>query len=174
HKKTILRVFFDMTHDNQTSHDRLQRVRGYTIGGKSWIRESGELVQNISPTTHFQLGNLFSTLISYSRKHVGLAVAKCALIKHTPPGSGAASVSVIPRAEMHLPASAYIISGQVISLVPLAHLVLTQRMAWHGMEVLFRSHLPKKPSRMATTSRIYAIFSLRCQVASLIVGCVPQ
>ncbi|KAK6974238.1 hypothetical protein R3P38DRAFT_3296758 [Favolaschia claudopus] len=80
HKKSILRTFFAMTPDTRTSHDRLQRVRGFTIGGKSWDRdlESGE---NISAATHFQLGNLFTTLLSHNGTHLGLAQVYCPRVK---------------------------------------------------------------------------------------------
>ncbi|KAK6971446.1 hypothetical protein R3P38DRAFT_3497451 [Favolaschia claudopus] len=117
HKKSILRTFFAMTPDTRTSHDRLQRVRGFTIGGKSWDRdlESGE---NISAATHFQLGNLFTTLLSHNGTHLGLAVVKSTLIKCTVPRSKPTSLSAIPRTELHLPSTSYSISGQVLSLIP--------------------------------------------------------
>ncbi|KAJ7463934.1 hypothetical protein FB451DRAFT_1491961 [Mycena latifolia] len=57
------------------SHDRLQRVRGFTIGGKSWAREESDS-EIVSPSTHFQLGNLFATFICYNGTHLGLVFAK--------------------------------------------------------------------------------------------------
>ncbi|KAK7005447.1 hypothetical protein R3P38DRAFT_3215106 [Favolaschia claudopus] len=119
HKKSILRTLFDMTVDGHASHDRLQRVRGYTIGGKSWARDVKQ-DHNISTKTHFQLGNLFTTLLAYNNTHLGLAVARCTLIKHTPPGSKPISMSAVARTELHLPSSNYMISGQVLSLTLLA------------------------------------------------------
>ncbi|KAK7007147.1 hypothetical protein R3P38DRAFT_3212810 [Favolaschia claudopus] len=104
HKKSILRTLFDMTVDGHASHDRLQRVRGYTIGGKSWARDVKQ-DHNISTKTHFQLGNLFTTLLAYNNTHLGLAVARCTLIKHTPPGSKPISMSAVARTELHLPSS---------------------------------------------------------------------
>ncbi|KAK7041215.1 hypothetical protein R3P38DRAFT_3310001 [Favolaschia claudopus] len=114
HKKTILRTLFDMTADGHASHDRLQRVRGYTvtIGGKSWVRDVPQ-DHNISAATHFQLGNLFTTLLSYNNTHLGLAVARCTLIKHTPRGFKLTSMSAVARTELHLPTSNHIISGQL-------------------------------------------------------------
>ncbi|KAK6984382.1 hypothetical protein R3P38DRAFT_2806576 [Favolaschia claudopus] len=119
HKVSALRELFDMTADGHVSHDRLQRVRGYTIGGKSWPREIQQ-THSISDATHFQLGNLFTTLLSHNNTHLGLAVARCTLIKNTPSGAKPTSVAAIPRAEMHLPTSIYTISGQVLSLSLLA------------------------------------------------------
>ncbi|KAJ7930176.1 hypothetical protein B0H13DRAFT_1702797 [Mycena leptocephala] len=119
HKRTIVRTFFDMTHDIHTSRDRLQRVRCFTYGGKTWTRENGEGNQTLSASTHFQLGNLFTTLICYNNTHLVLAIAKCTLIKKGPTGSKASSISAVPRAELDLPDSVYTISGQVLSVVPL-------------------------------------------------------
>ncbi|KAJ7826506.1 hypothetical protein B0H13DRAFT_1657506 [Mycena leptocephala] len=164
HKKTILRTFFDMTQDSHSSHDRLQRVRGYTIGGKSWNRNTGEDVQNVSPATHFQLGNLFTTLIGYNGTHVGLAVAKCTLIKHCTPGSKAASVAAIPRAELHLPKSPYTISGQIFSLVPLGD--VGNCMAWDGNFVSFT--VRKKKSNGEDVSHLR---NLQFAVSSRLVDC---
>ncbi|KAK6981712.1 hypothetical protein R3P38DRAFT_3333718 [Favolaschia claudopus] len=112
HKVSALRELFDMTADGH-------RVRGYTIGGKSWPREIQQ-THSISDATHFQLGNLFTTLLSHNNTHLGLAVARCTLIKNTPSGAKPTSVAAIPRAEMHLPTSIYTISGQVLSLSLLA------------------------------------------------------
>ncbi|KAF7335508.1 hypothetical protein MVEN_02204600 [Mycena venus] len=110
HKKAIVRTFFD-TPDAHSTHDRLQRVRGFTLGGKSWEREEplagGE---TISPSTHFQLGNLFTTFICYNGTHLGLAVAKSTLIKRGPPGSKSPSISAVPLAELSLSSSPYTFS----------------------------------------------------------------
>jgi hypothetical protein len=133
HKTTVLRVLFDMTHNSHTSHDRLQRVRGFTIGGKpSWTRDDGEQSEIVSPSTHFQLGNLFSTLISYDGAHVALAIAKCTLIKRGSSASKSASVSAIPLAELDLAACPYMICGQIFSLVPLSRNVGTAQWVWDG------------------------------------------
>ncbi|KAK6966948.1 hypothetical protein R3P38DRAFT_3337676 [Favolaschia claudopus] len=122
HKKSILRTLFDMTVDGHASHDRLQRVRGYTIGGKSWARDVKQ-DHNISTKTHFQLGNLFTTLLAYNNTHLGLAVARCTLIKHTPPGSKPISMSAVARTELHLPSSNYMISGQNLQIVVSGRLI---------------------------------------------------
>ncbi|KAJ7096829.1 hypothetical protein C8R44DRAFT_748625 [Mycena epipterygia] len=101
----------------------------FTIGGKSWTRESAETNQNISTATHFQLSNLFTTLVCHNRTHLGLAIAKCTLIKRGA-SAKATSVSAIPRSELHLPGSPYTVSGQVLSLVPLAHNDITEETSY--------------------------------------------
>ncbi|KAJ7827075.1 hypothetical protein B0H13DRAFT_1476627, partial [Mycena leptocephala] len=137
HKKTIVRTFFDMTHDIHTSRDRLKRVRCFTYGGKTWTRENGEGNQTLSASTHFQLGNLFTTLICYNNTHLALAIAKCTLIKKGPTGSKASSIFAVPRAELDLPDSVYTISGQVLSVVPLGRDEDSPAFAWDGNFVSF-------------------------------------
>jgi hypothetical protein len=118
HKKAIVRTFFDMTQNSHSSHDRLQRVRGFTIGGKSWVREETD-AEIVSSSTHFQLGGLFATFICFNGTHLGLALAKSTLIKRGLPGGKAPSVSAIPIAELGLPSSPYTVCGQIFSLIPL-------------------------------------------------------
>jgi hypothetical protein len=119
HKKSIVRTLFDMTSDTHSSHDRLQRIRGFTVGGKSWTHGDSPTSKEMSLATHFQFGNLFTTLVCFNGSHIGLAIAKCTMIRNGPTGSKSASTSAIPRSELHLPASPHTISGQVLSLVPL-------------------------------------------------------
>ncbi|KAJ7926676.1 hypothetical protein B0H13DRAFT_1862127 [Mycena leptocephala] len=47
-----------MTHDSHSSHDRLQRIRGFTIGGKSWCHESPADTSGVSVNT-FPVGQSF-------------------------------------------------------------------------------------------------------------------
>ncbi|KAJ6630146.1 hypothetical protein B0H10DRAFT_2362255 [Mycena sp. CBHHK59/15] len=134
HKKTIVRTLFEMTHDLHTSRDRLQRVRSFTYGGKLWTRESGEGHQTLSPSTHFQQGQLFTTLICYNNAHLALAIAKCTMIRKT--GSKASSTSAVPRGELNLPESVWTISGQILSLVALDQHKDTPGFVWDGEFVL--------------------------------------
>ncbi|KAK6995622.1 hypothetical protein R3P38DRAFT_3425795, partial [Favolaschia claudopus] len=92
HKKSVVRELFDMTHDNHSSHDRLHRIRGYTIGGKSWNREG---LEQASLATHFSLGNIFSTVICYNQTHLGIAIGKCTGIKNGPPNSKSPSLPLV-------------------------------------------------------------------------------
>ncbi|KAJ7821756.1 hypothetical protein B0H14DRAFT_2599001 [Mycena olivaceomarginata] len=87
HKATMVRTLFDSTYDTRSSYDRLNRVCGFTLGGKSWTREDTLQGEKVSPATHFQLGNLFTSLLCYNGTHLGLVVAKCTLIKRGPLGS---------------------------------------------------------------------------------------
>ncbi|KAK7013380.1 hypothetical protein R3P38DRAFT_3322492 [Favolaschia claudopus] len=132
HKKAVMRTLFDMTHDTHTSHDRLQRVRGFTTGGKSYLREDTVYGEKTSPATHFQLGNLFATLICHNGTHLGLAIAKCTVIKRGPLGSKSPSVSAIPRAELDLPSSPYTIAGQIYDLIPIPSTAGPLKWAWNG------------------------------------------
>ncbi|KAK7050337.1 hypothetical protein R3P38DRAFT_3306578 [Favolaschia claudopus] len=118
HKKAIVRTYFDMTQDIHSSHDRLLRVRGFTIGGKTWEREGvdGAIV---SDSTHFSFGDLFATFICYNGTHLALALGRTTLIKRGLPGSKSPSISAIPLAELNLPNSPWTVCGQIFSLVPL-------------------------------------------------------
>ncbi|KAJ7926528.1 hypothetical protein B0H13DRAFT_1599480, partial [Mycena leptocephala] len=124
HKKAVLRTLFDMTHDTHSSHDRLQR-----------------------------LGNLFTTFICYSGTHLGLAVAKCTLIKRGPLGSKSTSVSAVPRSELHLPASPYTIAGQVFDLIPVFPEAGPLQWAWNGKFVSL-SLIKKKAAGKEEISRL--------------------
>ncbi|KAJ7849431.1 hypothetical protein B0H13DRAFT_2402726 [Mycena leptocephala] len=153
HKKAVVRTLFDMTHDMRSSHDRLQRVRGFTIGGKSWTREDNPDNEKVSASTHFQLGNLFTTLVCYNGTHLGLAVAKCTLIKRGSAGSKSASVSAIPLGELHLSTSPYTLSGRVFSLIPLTADSNPRQWAWNGQFISF-SLLKKKSAGTEEISRL--------------------
>ncbi|KAJ7447664.1 hypothetical protein FB451DRAFT_1535824 [Mycena latifolia] len=166
HKKTIVRTFFDMTQDSHGSHDRLQRIRGFTIGGKSWTRES-EASQNISGATHFQLGDLFTTLVCYNGTHIGLAIAKSTLIKRGASGAKAASVSAIPRSELNLPASPYSISGQIFSLIPLVQHGDNPVWAWDGEFISFSLKKKNKNSGEDITR----LRNLQVAVSSRLIDC---
>ncbi|KAJ7232378.1 hypothetical protein C8J57DRAFT_1579011 [Mycena rebaudengoi] len=166
HKKTVVRTFFDMTQDNHGSHDRLQRIRGFTIGGKSWTRDDSG--QDTSTKTHFQLGNLFTSLICHNGTHIGLAIAKCTLIKRgASPGSKAASVSAIPHTELHLAASPYTISGQVLCMTPLAQNGGPPAWTWNGEFVSFS--LKKRDNKNG--DEVSRLRNLQFSVSSRLIDC---
>ncbi|KAJ7140069.1 hypothetical protein C8R43DRAFT_858013, partial [Mycena crocata] len=127
HKKTILRTLFDMTQDSHGSHD----------------------------STHFHLGNLFATVLHNTPVWpcIGLALAKCTLIKRVASGARAVSISAIPHGELHLPESPYMISGQVLSLVPLPRNPDRQGWVWDGEFISF-SLTKKKPNLGEQVSRL--------------------
>ncbi|KAK6988259.1 hypothetical protein R3P38DRAFT_3444360, partial [Favolaschia claudopus] len=144
HKKTIVRTYFDMTQNIHSSHDRLQRVRGFTIGGKTWEREDVD-GSTVSPLTHFMFGDLFATFLCYNGTHLGLALGRTTLIKRGLPGSKSPSMSAIPLAEINLPTSPWTICGQILSLIPLE--TDGSEWVWDGK---FVSLLPKKKGKSTT------------------------
>lgn len=162
HKKAVIRTLFDMTHDSQTSHDRLARIRGFTIGGKTWSHETPEdaLVSNV---THFRLGNIFTTLLCFNGTHLGLAVAKCTLIKKCVPGTKAASISAIPLGELTVEGSPYMISGQVLSLVPVD--AVASEWLWDGQFISFS----RKASGKSGPDNVARIANLQFTVSSRII-----
>lgn len=162
HKKAVCRTLFDMTHDSHASHDRLQRIRGFTIGGKSWVREETR-TEAMSPLTHFQLGNIFSTFICHNGTHLALALAKCTLIKRGPPNSKSPSISAVPLAELSLPSSPYTISGQIFSLVPIS--ADASKWAWTGEFV----SLSLKKKKAAAPEDISRLRNLQFSVSSRLI-----
>ncbi|KAJ7472397.1 hypothetical protein B0H11DRAFT_2196011 [Mycena galericulata] len=167
HKKSTLRILFDMTHNSHGSHDRLQRVRGFTIGGKSWSHETPD-DNSVTDATHFQLGSIFSTLICYNGTHLGFAVAKCTLIKKCVPGTKAVSISAIPLAELHLESSPYTISGQVFSLVPLNP--TASEWAWDGQFISFSL----KKNAKSVSKDVARITNLQFTVSSQIIDSIHK
>ncbi|KAJ7800850.1 hypothetical protein B0H13DRAFT_2390241 [Mycena leptocephala] len=97
HKKTILRTFMDPTFDinDGKRHDRLLRVRYYSIGGDRSLRNIG----------------------LFQQTKVSLAILQCTGIKiiNTHPIT---YLEAAPTAEISLPDSRYEITGQILSLVP--------------------------------------------------------
>ncbi|KAJ6565382.1 hypothetical protein B0H10DRAFT_2200416 [Mycena sp. CBHHK59/15] len=161
HKKAICRTLFDMTYDSHSSNDRLQHIRGFTIGGKSWIHEETRTEATLS--THFQLGNIFSTLICYNGTHIELALAKCTLIKRGPPNSKSPSISAVPLAELSLPASPYTIYGQIFSLLPISS--DAAKWAWNGEFVL----LSLKQKKGTDSSDLSHLRNLQFSISSRLI-----
>ncbi|KAK6966807.1 hypothetical protein R3P38DRAFT_2590224 [Favolaschia claudopus] len=168
HKKAVMRTLFDMTHDTHTSHDRLQRVRGFTTGGKSYLREDTVYGEKTSPATHFQLGNLFATLICHNGTHLGLAIAKCTVIKRGPLGSKSPSVSAIPRAELDLPSSPYTIAGQIYDLIPIPSTAGPLKWAWNG-KLVSLSLLKKRKANGSGKEEISHLKNLQFSVPSCLI-----
>jgi hypothetical protein len=59
HKKSVVRTLFDMTQDKNCSHDRLHRIRSFTIGGKSWTREKRQVLVKSRRQPIFSWGIFF-------------------------------------------------------------------------------------------------------------------
>ncbi|KAJ6587831.1 hypothetical protein B0H10DRAFT_1961297 [Mycena sp. CBHHK59/15] len=160
HKKSVLRNLFDMTRDSRSSTDWLQRIRGFTIGGKSWCHENSADTL-VSSSTHFQLGNLFSTLVS-----------KCTLIKNCVAPTKPVSMSAVPLAELNLVSSAIQISGQVLSLIPLT--ADASEWAWDGQFISFSWRASRKNHNNAGTADVARIPNLQIVVLGRLVDPVHK
>jgi hypothetical protein len=118
HKKTILRLFMDpaLDVDYNKSHDRLLRVRYFSIGGHGdkWDRSkpSSSVYEGTSNSNLFRLGSLYATLICTNNK-VCVAVLQCTLLK-----SASQYLDRAPIDEIALLNSAYDVTGQIFSLLP--------------------------------------------------------
>lgn len=144
-----------------------QRIRGFTIGGKTWEREETD-AETTSSSTHFKLMDLFATFICYNGTHLGLALAKSTLIKRGLPGSKSPSISAIPVAEMSLPSSPYTVCGQILSLL---HLKKDgSKWVWDGK---FVSLLLKKKGKSAADS-VSRLCNLQLSVSARLIDPVGE
>jgi hypothetical protein len=114
HKKTILRLHMDPTLDvdYNKSHDRLLRIRYFSIGGDKWDRSKPSTYHGAAKNDLFGLRSLYATLVSVNQK-VCIAVLQCTLLK-----SGSQYLDCAPIDEIALRDSAYDVSGQILSLLP--------------------------------------------------------
>jgi len=114
HKKTILRIFTDPTLgvDYHKSHDRLLRVRYFSIGGDNWDRSKAQMHQSSSQSL-FKLEALYATIISTEQNRVSLAILRCTSLK-----LAGRHLDRAPIEEISLPNSTYDVSGQILSLIP--------------------------------------------------------
>jgi hypothetical protein len=120
HKKTILRTFMDPTFDinDGKSHDRLLRVRYFSIGGDSWDRTASTLYSKSTAADDLlKIHDIFATLVCFKTSTVSLAILQCTGIKITNT-SPITYLEAAPSAEISLPDTRYEISGQILPLVP--------------------------------------------------------
>ncbi|KAJ7877204.1 hypothetical protein B0H14DRAFT_3436151 [Mycena olivaceomarginata] len=155
HKKSILRTLMDPTFDidNAKSHDRLLRVRCYSVGGDHFDRAAAKLHSNINDGHLLKLHGLFATLVSFDTSKVSLAVLQCTLIKLTnknPP----TYLDSAPIAEIALPETQYEVTGQVLSLVPFMSSPETLNWAWTTDFVEFESAKTKTASAADPVTRL--------------------
>ncbi|KAK7013561.1 hypothetical protein R3P38DRAFT_3322523 [Favolaschia claudopus] len=131
HKKSILRTLMDPTLgiEHAKSHDRLLRIRCYSIGGDKWDRAPSKIHDTTATAHLLKLEGLFAALVAVNETQVALAILHCTVIKshatHPPTYLDAA-----PIAELNLPDSRYEISGQILSLVPFLDQSNTLSWAW--------------------------------------------
>jgi len=147
HKKTILRTFMDpaMDVDYNKSHDRLLRVRYFSIGGDNWDRSTPNIYSTSAGSNIFSLNSLYATLICVENK-VSLAVLQCTLLK-----ASSKYIDCAPIDEISLPESTYSISGQVLSLHPVLESLGDTAISW-AWDSQFVA-LDTFKSRRATTQR---------------------
>ncbi|TRM59533.1 hypothetical protein BD626DRAFT_633076 [Schizophyllum amplum] len=138
HKTSILREVFDLTHDidYHKTHDRILRIRCFSIGGDSWDRTTGlKQGKDLPSEERFEIGDLFATLVRLRSGQVSLAIAQCTGIKT----SDSKSLAGAPRAEIALTDSAYTISGQTLALQPFRDDEGEIRWAWDRSFVAFEA-----------------------------------
>ncbi|KAJ7703986.1 hypothetical protein B0H17DRAFT_1228185 [Mycena rosella] len=148
HKKSTLRTFMD-----PTFHDRLLRIRFYSIGGDHFDRAAAKLHNHINDEHLLKLHGLFATLVAFDASQVGLAVLQCTLIKITnkhPP----TYLDSAPVAEIALPDSQYEVAGQVLSLVPFASSPETLDWAWTTDFIEFESVKAKRTNTEDAVARM--------------------
>ncbi|KAJ7662992.1 hypothetical protein B0H14DRAFT_3698037 [Mycena olivaceomarginata] len=107
HKKTVIRMFMDPTMDidSRRSHDRLLRVRYYSIGGDHWDRTTlTALSLNVGDNHLLQIG---LPLLYF-------CAPESSLTAKNPP----TYLDSAPIAELALSGSKYEITGQILSLKP--------------------------------------------------------
>ncbi|KAK7015800.1 hypothetical protein R3P38DRAFT_2786721 [Favolaschia claudopus] len=160
HKKTILRTFMDPTFDvkDGKSHDRLLRVRYFSIGGDSWDRTASTVYSKSTANDHLlKIHGLFAALICFDTSKVSLAILQCTGIKitNTHPIT---YLEAAPSAEISLPDSKYEVSGQILSLVPFDESsdpsIADISWAWVTEYVSFESTKAKKASGSDASARM--------------------
>ncbi|KAK1235331.1 hypothetical protein PQX77_001450 [Marasmius sp. AFHP31] len=153
-KKTIVNVYFDMTHDVHGSHERVLRVRQFRTAGKEWASALAEtsLVGDQDPSHFFKLGSLFATLISPDGQRLALAVVHSTVLKKEGSSGKSDVLRSAPLAEIVLADSRYRLMGQVLSLRPIAQ--NGSEWAWDTDFVRFTSTKPRKNNNESSTTQV--------------------
>lgn len=133
HKKTILCYLLDSGLDIEDgkSSDCLLRVHYFSDGQSDW--DQSKLDHPVSDPSTFQLGSLYATLVSIDQTKVATAILQCTLLK-----SGSEYLNHVSLDEISLHDSAYEVSGQILSFIPLPGStdgVLTLSWLWDGQYV---------------------------------------
>ncbi|KAK7013944.1 hypothetical protein R3P38DRAFT_3322453 [Favolaschia claudopus] len=140
HKKTILRTLMDPTLDleHAKSHDRLLRIRCFSIGGEKWDRSLSKVHDKSAEEHLLKLEGLFATLVAVNKTQVSLAILHCTVIK-THATNPPTYLDAAPIAELSLPDSHYEVSGQILSLVPFVDQSDILSWAWSTRFIGFES-----------------------------------
>ena len=155
HKKTILRIFMDPTLDvdYNKSHDRLLRVRYFSIGGRGWDQSASRRAPAIPNANTFVLGSLYATLICVDQKKICVGILQCTSLK-----SASQYLDQAPADELALPDSTYEVSGQILSLVPMLFEEDTRTQgqssiswAWDSQFVALNTAKSRQPSASSST-----------------------
>ncbi|KAK7021595.1 hypothetical protein R3P38DRAFT_2533481, partial [Favolaschia claudopus] len=131
HKKSILRTLMDPNFDadHAKSHDRLLRIRCFSIGGDHFDRTASKIHDNFSNEHLLRLQDLFATLIAINSSQVSLAILQCTIIKSSA-SNPATYLDAAPTAEIGLANTPYSVTGQVLSLVPFLDAADSISWAW--------------------------------------------
>ncbi|KAJ6559761.1 hypothetical protein B0H19DRAFT_1069490 [Mycena capillaripes] len=145
HKKSILRTLMDPTLDidSAKSHDRLLRIRCFSIGGDHWDRSAAKVHDKCADQHLLKLEGLFATLVAINTTKVSLAVLHCTVIKSNatnPP----TYLDAAPIAEISLADTKYEVTGQILSLVPFTDSSNNLCWAWSTDFVAFESAKAKQ------------------------------
>ncbi|KAK7026942.1 hypothetical protein R3P38DRAFT_2463212, partial [Favolaschia claudopus] len=158
HKKSALRTFMDPTLDIRefASHDRLLRVRYFSIGGDKWDRSAPKIHAGIDPSAAYhllKLHGLFAGLVAFETSRVSLAILQCTGIKLTST-SPPSYLDSAPVAEISLPGTQYEVTGQILSLVPFLDATQKVSWAWTTDFVSFESYKAKQTSSTDGAARM--------------------
>jgi hypothetical protein len=143
HKKTILRYLLESGLDIEDgkSSDRLLRVRYFSDGRSDWDKSKP---RTVSGNNVFRLGSLYATLVSVDQTKVAIAILQCTLLK-----SGSEYLNCAPLDEISLHDSAYDISGQILSFVPLLNTtngsISSLSWVWDAQYVALNPRAKSKP-----------------------------
>ncbi|KAK7007076.1 hypothetical protein R3P38DRAFT_2353477, partial [Favolaschia claudopus] len=145
HKKSILRTLSDPTLDvdSAKSHDRLLRIRCFSIGGDHWDRSAPKPHDKTADEHLLKLEGVFATLLAVNQKQVSLAVLQCTILKSNktnPPTYHDA----VPIAEIGIPSAQYTVTGQIYSMIPFITSADSISWAWDTNYVAFESSKTKQ------------------------------
>jgi hypothetical protein len=127
----------DTTLDANTVKDRVLRVRCFS-SGENWDRKAAK-IHNQSADEHLlRLEGLFATLIVVNTSQVSLAILQCTVLKSNATNQPQ-YLDAAPIAELGLPDTHYVVTGQILSLVPFVDSSDTISWAWDTGFVAFES-----------------------------------